>query len=263
MAAPPSVESLSPGAALAAGVLVRMATAVAAGAMPVASRAGMRLRVALAIALAVAALPAARGAPVAPAELPPWPFLLAGEALVGLALGAAAASVLAAAGWAGAMLGSVAGLSWADDFTPDAEGDPQGAGMASFASWLALAGFLAVDGHLQIVAGLVDSVRALPVGTASSLRAASLEAVVCRLPGLALALAVSLALPALAAVMVFHLATAFCIRAIRFTPGQGILQAVASLLLFAAVVTGAATWIGGFAAGVRAPLEDCFPGPAS
>ena len=41
------------------------------------------------------------------------------------------------------------------------------------------------------------------------------------------------------------------------------MQAVASLVLFAAVVAGAATWIGGFAAGVHAPLERCFSGVAS
>ena len=262
MAAPPFAELL-PDAALAAGLCLRMATAVAAGAVPLASRVGVRVRVALAIALSVAAWPAARGVEDALAGVPAWPFMLAGEAVVGLAMGATAACVLAAAGWAGMILGSVAGLSWADDFTPDAEGDPQGAGMASFAAWLALAGFLAIGGHLQVVAGLVDSVRTLPVGTALNGGAQPLEVIVGTLPGVALSLALSLALPALAAVVTFHLATAICLRAVRFAPGQGILQAVASLVLFVAVVAGAATWIGGFAAGVHAPLDRCFSGLAS
>jgi|688.fasta_scaffold67188_4 flagellar biosynthetic protein FliR len=262
MNAPLSAELL-PDAALAAGVFMRMATAVAAGAMPLASRVGIRVRVAVAMVLAVAALPAARGTGDTLTRLPAWPFMLAGEAVVGLAMGAAAACVLAAAGWAGMILGSVAGLSWADDFTPDAEGDPQGAGMASFAAWLALAGFLAVGGHLHVVAGLIDSVRTMPVGTALNAGAAPVEAIVCTLPGLALSLALALAAPALAAVVTFHLATAICLRAIRFSPGPGVLQAVASLVLFAAVVAGAATWIGGFAAGVHAPLERCFSGLAS
>jgi flagellar biosynthetic protein FliR len=262
MAAALSAELL-PDAALAAGVCLRMATAVAAGALPLASRVGMRVRLALTIALAIAALPAARGTGDPLTRLPAWPLMLAGEAVVGVALGAAAACVLAAAGWAGMILGSVAGLSWADDFTPDAEGDPQGAGMASFVAWLALAGFLAAGGHLQVVAGLVDSVRTLPVGTALTAGRAPLEALVGTLPGMALSLALSLALPALAAVVTFHLATAICLRAVRFTPGQGILQAVASLALFAAVVAGAATWIGGFAAAVHAPLDRCFSSLAS
>lgn len=254
---------LPPDVVLTAGVCLRMAAAVAAGALPLANRVGIRVRVAVAVALALAALPAARAAGAMPDSPPPVPFLLVGEAIVGLGLGVAAASVLAAAGWAGLIVGSVAGLSWADDFTPDAEADAQGAGMASFAAWLALAGFLAVGGHLQIVSGLVDSVRRLPVGTALAGDGASLTALVTTLPGMALSLALSLALPALAAVVTFHLAMAICLRAIRFVPGQGMLQAVASLVLFAAVVAGAATWIGGFAAGVHAPLERCFTGLGS
>ncbi|MFM9194382.1 MAG: flagellar biosynthetic protein FliR [Planctomycetia bacterium] len=50
--------------------------------------------------------------------------VLAGEVLVGFAMGIAAAAVLAAAGWAGGILGSVSGLSWADDFDPAAAAMP-------------------------------------------------------------------------------------------------------------------------------------------
>ena len=101
---------------LASGVLVRMAAAVAVGGLPVFPRLDLRLRAVATVALAAVALPAA----VAAEPLPPLPFLLAGEAVVGLGIGLAAAIVFAAAAWAGQILGMISGLSWADDFTPDA-----------------------------------------------------------------------------------------------------------------------------------------------
>jgi hypothetical protein len=48
------------------------------------------------------------------------------------------------------------------------------------------------------------------------------------------------------------------VRTVQFDPGQGILQAAASLVLLAAVCIGTDSWIGGFAAVVEAPLERCL-----
>ena len=75
----------------------------------------------------------------------------------------------------------------------------------------------------------------------------------------AVAVALTLAaVPALAAVLAFHLVAAICVRTVQFDPGQGILQAAASLVLLAAVCIGTDSWIGGFAAVVEAPLERCL-----
>jgi flagellar biosynthetic protein FliR len=243
---------------VAAGLVARMAAAVAAGVLPIAAGVGVRVQAAVALAVALAAFPAAvdasRAAAIDPDSLG---WILLGEAVVGLVLGAAVAAVLAAAGWAGAILGSVSGLSWADDFTP--EGDPQTAGMARLAWWLGLAGFLAAGGHLQIIAGLIDGVRTLPVGACVAGPAGTgLAAVASAMPGVAVSLALSLALPAVAAVLACHLAAAICLRAIRFEPGQGMLQAVASIVLVAAVCLGMESWTSGFAGLVRAPLERCL-----
>lgn len=243
---------------VAAGLGVRMATAVAAGVLPIAAGVGVRVPAAAALALSVAAFPAAvdasRAAAIDPAAVG---WILLGEAVVGVVLGACVAAVLAAAGWAGAILGSVSGLSWADDFTPD--GDPQTAGMARLAWWLGLAGFLASGGHLQVIAGLVDGVRTLPVGACGAGPAdTGLALIASAAPGVALSLALSLALPALAAVLACHLAAAICLRAIRFEPGQGMLQAVAAIVLLAAVCVGMESWTFGFASLVRPPLERCL-----
>lgn len=232
-------------------VVVRMAAVVAAGGLASFPRLGPRIAAAAVLALAAAALPAAAARPTEPC--PPL-LLVAGEAIVGLGLGLAVAVAFAAASWAGAMLGSVAGLAWADDFSGD---EPTGeGGAARLAGWLAVAGFLAAGGHLVLVAGLVDSVQRLPIGVlASTLGRERFAEAVVSLPTAALSLAIALALPAVTAVITFHVATALCLRSVRFVAGPGTLQAAASLVLLAAVVAGAGGWTEGFAAAVRPLLE--------
>jgi flagellar biosynthetic protein FliR len=247
-----SLSAIEPVVAL--GVVARMAGAVAAGGLPVFPRLDLKLRAAATLALAVVALPAAVSAGDGLAPLP----LIAGEGVVGFGLGLAAAVVFAAASWAGGILGTVSGLAWADDFTPDAAGGAGEGGVARLASWLAVAGFLAAGGHLAIVAGLIDSVHRLPVGSLAAGGAAELANLVSSLLTAALALAISLAAPAVVAIVAFHVAAAICLRAVRFTPGAGLLQGAASAVLVAAIVIGAGVWTSGFAAAARQPLERCF-----
>lgn len=239
--------------ALAAGVVARMAAAVAAGGLPVFPRLDIRVRVSMALALAAVAAPTAAPAAASPALLP----LLAGEAVVGCGLGLAVATVFGAASWAGGILGGVTGLNWADEPGGDEAGGE--AGIARLAGWLAVAGFLAAGGHLAVVAGLVESVQRLPVGaiTAGGIQDGLLD-LAAVLPQVALGLAVSLAAPALTAVIAFHVAAAIGARAIRLTPGAGLLPAAASLVLLAAVLAGAAGWTAGFAAAVQGPLEQAL-----
>lgn len=236
---------------VAIGVGTRMAVAVAAGGLASFPRLGPRISAAAVLALAAAALPAAAGRPL---ESQPPLLVIAGEAVIGLGLGLAVALAFAAASWAGGMLGSVAGLAWADDFAgdpPTGEGGP-----ARLAAWLAVAGFLAAGGHLTLVAGLVDSVQRMPIGSFTTAVAreecAELATV---LPTAALSLALAMALPAIAAVLSFHVAAALCLRSVRFVVGSGSLQAAASIVLLAAVVAGAGGWTEGFAAAVQPLLE--------
>ncbi len=247
-----SLVALDP--VVATGVVVRMAAAVAAGGLPVFPWLDLKTRAAATIALAAVAMPAAVSAGEALAALP----VIAGEALVGFGLGLAAAIVFAAATWAGGILGSVSGLAWADDFTPEASGGAGEGGAARLAAWLAVAGFLAAGGHLAIVAGLIDSVRRVPVGSLAVGGIDALADLVAAVPSAALSLALSLAAPALVAVVAFHVAAAVCLRAVRFTPGAGILQAAASLVLVGAVFVGAGVWTSGFAAAVQPSLERVF-----
>ena len=243
------VSLLTADPAVAAGVVVRMVAAVAAGGIPVFPRLDLRVRAVASLALAAVALPAAvpasEGLPLGP--------LLAGEAVVGFGLGLAAAIAFAAASWAGGILGSVSGLTWADDFTPDAPAGEGGA--ARLATWLAVAGFLAAGGHLAVVAGLVDSTGRLPVGGLAVADRGAWIDLLAATPTAAVMLAMSLAAPALVAVLTFHVTAAICLRSVRFASGPGLIQAAAALVLLAAVIHGTATWTTGFASAVREPIE--------
>lgn len=248
-------------AAVAVGVVARLAAATAVGGLPITAATSLPVKAACVCGLSVAAWPAACGAAgtIEPAGILGGIVpLLAGEAVVGLGLGMAVAAVLAAAAWAGTLLGSVSGLSWADDFTP--EGDAQAAGITRLAWWLGLMGFLAAGGHLALVAGLVDTFRTLPVGAVSAAGGgfATLLPLIAAAPATGLSLALLLAGPALAAVLAFHVAASVAVRVGRFDPGQGLLQSLASLVVLAAVCVAADSWIGGYAALVEAPVERCL-----
>ena len=249
----PAILTADP--ALVAGVGVRMAAAVAAGGLPVFPWLDLRIRAAATLALAAVALPAAVPAAGPPALVP----LLVGEAVVGLGLGLAAALAFAAAAWAGGILSAVSGMDGSAEIAPDA---PVGeGGAARLAAWLGMAGFLLAGGHLVIVAGLVDSVSRLPVGTLAAKGGDGLAELVATLPTAALQLSLSLAAPALAAVLAFQLAAAVSFRAVRCVPGPGLVQAAVSLVLLAAVCAGAGGWTSGFAAAARHEIERTLGDP--
>lgn len=252
-----SLHAVRPEHALvAAGVAVRLAVAVAVGGFPLTAGTTLQVRMAAVVALAIASWPSA--AMTAPSATPPAAFVVIGEAIVGLGLGASLAAVFAAAGWAGTLLGSVSGLSWADDFTPEA--DSQSAGIARLAWWLGFAGFVAAGGHRQLMVGLVDSFRSLPVGVVVGQEGglAEASALVSTALGTGLGIALTLAGPALAAVLVFQVAATVAVRVGRVDPGQGLLQSLASLVVLAGVCLAADAWTGGFAALVLPALERSF-----
>jgi len=242
-----------------AALAVRMLVAVSVGLAPVFPGVPWRLRGALAVLLTAAAVPAAVRAWPAAA---PLPAVLAGEAVVGLGLGFAVAAVLAAAAWAGSLLGSVSGLAWAGDFDPQADGEE--AGMARLAWWLGLGGFLAAGGHLAVVTGFVDSIRGVPVGCwlGDAAARAGLADLVTGVVSTAFGLAIAVALPALAAVVAAHAAGAVCMRTIRFEPGQGIPQTVATLVLVGCLLLGTEGWIRGFGVAATDRVERCFVPPS-
>lgn len=250
---------------VAAGVLARSAGCVLSGSAML-PELTLRIRLALTLALGVVSFPQALM--IADANAVPSVGLagaclvVVGEAIIGAGMGAAVAAVTSAGAWAGGILGSVAGLSWADDFDP--EGDAQAAGMARFAWWISCGVFLAAGGLETIVAGVVDSVRLLPVGTllpATGTPRLDVARLAGAVPATALALCLALAVPSLLAVVAFHLATAIALRTVPFAAGQGLLQSLAAVVLLGAVSLGADTWARGFPALVQGPIERVFGAP--
>lgn len=255
MSPSPLASLLAADPMLVLGVLVRMLAVVMAGGLGMFPQIDMRVKGAMALVLAAASLPMAvtTAMPQMPSLLP----VVAGESIVGFGLGLVVALVFAAASWAGGIVATVAGLSWADDFTPEGNTSGDG-GAARLAGWLAIAGFLAAGGHLAVITGLVDSVGRFPVGGMSTGDFGGLADIVVTMPAAAMELAWTLALPFLAAVLTFHIAIALCLRSVRFTAGQGIVQAAASIVLLAAIMQGATTWTEGFATAARATFDRGF-----
>lgn len=233
---------------LAAGVCVRLIAAVWVGALPLGRQVPARVRLALAGLLAVVAIPTAAlssGGALATAN----PVaLLVSEGIVGVGLGLFAACIVTAAAWAGAMVGSVAGLSWADDFAVDAAEDS--AGTARLAWWCGTAAFFTTGGHLAVIGGLLDTTATIPVGSVlvGGIATMPLGDIVTAAPGLGLAVAVAVATPTLAALVTFHATAALCVRTVNVAPGGGLLQGAAALVAIGALVMGSETWLGGFAA---------------
>ena len=254
-------ETLTPEIVVAVGACGRILAAVCTGTLPILPGGSFRIRLALAVVLAVVAVPMAVVVQAAAPAGSVGPLLpvLAGELLVGLMMGTAAAAVLSITTWAGGMLGSVSGLSWADDFDPAATGES--AGIARLAWWVGLAAFFAAGGQLAVVGGLIESVRHVPVGTAFGGPPQEwLVRLAMSTPAVAVSLAAMLVLPALAAVVAFHIASAICLRAVLFSPGPGLLQGLASLVLLASLWIGAEAWTGGSAIMMLRSINACFGG---
>ena len=244
---------------IAAGVCGRIAAAVVTGTLPILPGASVRIRLTLVFALAVVAVPMALAVHHADGVQPVGPLVpvLAAELLVGLVMGTAAAAVLMATAWAGSILGSVSGLSWADDFDPTAGSET--AGIARLAWWVGLAAFFTAGGQLAVVGGLIDSVRNVPIGTAFvGAPQEWLITLAVTTPAVAVSLAVVLAIPALVAVVAFHLASSICLRTIPFAAGPGLLQGLASLVLLVSLWLGAEAWAGSSGLMMLRSIDACF-----
>jgi len=254
-------DPLPPEFVVAAGVCVRIAAAVGTGTLPLLPGGSLRIRLALIAALVLVAAPMALAVHHGQASVPIGPLVpvVVGELFIGLMMGTAAAAVVSATGWAGGILGSVSGLTWADDFDPASGGE--GAGITRLAWWVGLAAFFAAGGHLAIVGPLVDSVRHLPVGSGFGESPREwLTTLAVTAPAVAVSMAVMLAMPALAAIVAFHLTSSICLRAVPCAAGPGLLQGLASLLLLACLWLGAEAWAGGGAIMMLRALDGCFGG---
>ena len=230
-------------------IVARTGAIIATATIPAFPGTPLRVRVVLSLALSLMVLPQvmvlADGSPITIS-----PMTVLGEVLVGGILGSSISMVLGATAWAGQILGTISGLSWAEDFEPF--GEVQSAGVSTFAWWVGMAAFFASGGHLAVVCGALETFTTLPVG---SWPHASLETMCSLVPGLSLHLAISMAMPAMMALVAMHLVTTIIVRIAPLSPGSGLVQAAGAVVLLFSMFVGADTWARGWGEAVSAPLE--------
>ena len=134
------------------------------GALPLFSQRGvpMRLRVALAFLIAFCAQAALPAVPAIALDSATAPLVVAQQLVIGLSLGFAVRLVFAAVEFAGEIVGLQMGLNFAGFFDPMSGGEATA--MSRFfgvsVSWL----FIVINGHLLLIAAVVQSFQAFPVG---------------------------------------------------------------------------------------------------
>ena len=122
----------------------------------------MRLRVALAFLIAVCAQASLPPMPVIPLDSSAAFLVVVQQLVIGLSLGFAVRIVFAAVEFAGELVGLQMGLNFAGFFDPATGG--QTTALSRFfgvmVSWM----FIVTGGHLLVIAGVVQSFHAFPVG---------------------------------------------------------------------------------------------------
>ena len=121
-----------------------------------------RVRIALAAFIALAAQPSMPQPPLVPLDSPQAFLLVAQQVLIGAALGFVVRIVFAALEFAGEIVGLQMGLNFAGFFDPvsASAGTATSRFFGTTIAWL----FIVINGHLLVIAALVDSFTAFPVG---------------------------------------------------------------------------------------------------
>jgi flagellar biosynthesis protein FliR len=134
------------------------------GSMPILSLRTVptRLKVALAFFITVCSQASLPAMPVVPLDSPQAFLLVIQQVLIGLSLGFAVRIVFVAVEFAGELVGLQMGLNFAGFFDPTTGGQSTAVSrfMGTLVSWM----FIVINGHLLVVAALVQSFTAFPVG---------------------------------------------------------------------------------------------------
>jgi flagellar biosynthesis protein FliR len=168
-----------------------------------------RVKVLLGTALTIVIAPAVP--PIAGTDPSSWAGLglLVREFLIGLAMGVAARLVFAAVEMAGELVGTQIGLGFAMFFSPALGG----ATLPTSRLFMVLATltFLSIDGHLLMIAAIVKSFYVLPanLSATAALNTPSIAAMGSEL----FAIALSLALPVVGALLITNIALGILARA--------------------------------------------------
>jgi len=205
--------------------------------VPVPHRAG------LAALLALVLTPLLTGSSRGPDDTLGWTLAVAGEVLVGLAIGFVASLVVAAAELAGELIGFQMGLGLAAVFDPST-GEQAGV-VARFYQILALLLFLAVNGHHLLIRAVALSFQRIGPGTVLE---PAVTGGIAGLGGKLLQSGVALAAPVVGILLVLNVALALLSRAapqanvfmvgLPLSAGLGVLGLLDALPHVGQVVTG-------------------------
>jgi flagellar biosynthetic protein FliR len=168
-----------------------------------------RVKIALAIACAILVAPTLSDAPTSSPFSGDGLMLLIQQVLVGVAIGLGMRFVFAAVELAGDMIGMQMGLSFATFIDP--QNSTQTPIVGSFLGIIASLILLALNGHLLMIAALIDSFRTIPISAQSEL-ALSVERLVA-LGAEIFRIGLHLSLPVLATLLVLNLAMGVLSRA--------------------------------------------------
>lgn len=168
-----------------------------------------RVKVGLAALIAMLVGPGIANLPVVPVYSFEGLMIIVNEVAIGIAMGFTMRLVFAAVQYAGETIGLQMGLSFASFFDRNSGG--QTMVLASFLNLVAMLLFLALDGHLTMLATLVQSFEVLPIG-AAPLSAGGFR-MVAYAGASVFASGLLLALPLVAAVLILNLAMGILNRA--------------------------------------------------
>ena len=168
----------------------------------------VRIRLVLGLAIAIAIVPALPSLPVIePASLAGL-LILAQQIVIGVAMGFAMRLVFGAIDLAGMMISTQMGLGFATAFDPQSAA--QTAVVSEFLSMLSLLLFMAINGHLMVLAALGESFSVLPIGTSSIVSGTWLN--IASAGGLVFSTGVMLAWPVVVSLLITNIALGILAR---------------------------------------------------
>lgn len=139
--------------------LISAAPVLGHDSIPVASKIGLAVILALIVGPNLPNMPAVN--PASPDGL----LILAQQLIIGLSMGFAIRIIFMAVDMAGTVTGMTMGLGFASFFDPQTRG--QTVAVSQFMTMLATLIFLAINGHLILIEGLVESFTTLPISMSS------------------------------------------------------------------------------------------------
>ncbi len=145
-------------------VLTRVGTLVMTAPIFGSNEVPRQVRALLALLLSALVMPLYWNTPIeTPGNIVNGLVILGSEALIGLALGLGVMIVFGGVQMAGQLIGQLAGMSLADVFSPGF-GDRVPV-ISQFLFYVAMAVFVVIGGHRQVVGALLDTFESLPIGT--------------------------------------------------------------------------------------------------